>query len=34
MFLGNVVLSYLAAFVLSLMFEAPVIRLLKVMFKK
>ncbi|CAO1398931.1 unnamed protein product [Diamesa hyperborea] len=33
-FLGNAVVSFLFAFILSLMFEAPVIRLLKICFKK
>lgn len=33
-FLGNVVISYTLALVLSLLFEAPIIRLLKIMFSK
>lgn len=33
-FLGNAVISFLLAFVLSIMFEAPVIRLLKLCFRK
>lgn len=33
-FLGNAVVSFLFAFILSMMFEAPVIRLLKICFKK
>lgn len=33
-FLGNVVTSYTVALVLSLLFEAPVVRLLKIVFSK
>lgn len=33
-FLGNVVISYSFALVLSVLFEAPIIRLLKIIFSK
>lgn len=33
-FLGNAVVSYGCAFILSLMFEAPVVRVLKILFEK
>lgn len=31
-FMGNAIISYMCAFVLSLMFEAPVVRMLKILF--
>lgn len=33
-FLGNVVTSYAIALILSLLFEAPIVRLLKILFSK
>lgn len=33
-FLGNAVISYICAFIVSVMFEAPVVRILRVLFRK